>query len=313
MGWPAVWTMYPPRRTADRHTTRVEGRHTVSTTIFVSHSGGVAAGRDVAREFDRLVERGFNGHIRTFNTSRQDRGLTSGARIDSALQTTLSDAALMVSIWSPSAVSNPAWMAWELGAASMTSLPILTARVLGTGLNDLPLGLSSRYAPELGEADEVVRLFQDIAEATGVELSESTVRGEYDRFGPRSSPLRASPAGEGAGLRILLPSVEHGLLENETGRVLSDITLAPHDDAPAASAVAAAVETGLRQRVDALGSTRARTTLDAHERVVFNLGPLTNGPETSVRLRAEWIAPDAGRQRQDLEVLLPLARTGSPS
>jgi hypothetical protein len=263
--------------------------------VFISHSDSAAA-----LELDHLIESGFEGRLRTFNTSRHDRGLSAGDLIDGHLLDELRNCSVFVSLWTPSAVLEPAWMAWELGAAAAVSTAtVLTARARGAAVEDLPLNLTARYSPDLGDVDHVLELFTSIARHTDQGFQPSTVRSEFERLAPEPSGLEACMVEEA--IVVTIHGRRRGLLENLTKRQLSAVTArAGTEDDVTAVAVASAVERALNHR----RKRAAPRIIEPNGRLVFNL-PEGADLHGSATVRFSWLAENDGREQQDIVIDIP--------
>ena len=139
--------------------------------IFISHTDD-----QVGNAMQDVIQRAFDGKVRSFNTSRSARGLSSGVRIDEGLLESVQASQLFLSLWTPGAAVRPAWMAWELGVAAATHTAVLVGRALGAEIDQLPLGLGARFANDLGDEDSLVRLVEDMADILEVQADTARVR-----------------------------------------------------------------------------------------------------------------------------------------
>lgn len=267
-------------------------------TVFVSQ-----AEPSVAGEIEVLVEKAFDGRVRTFNTARYNRGLHAGDHLDPALFSALETSDAVISVWSPRSVAHPAWMSWELGvAAAVQRRPVLVARALGVEAQELPLDLPTRYAPDLGNEDQALEFFRNLGEAVGSEISESAFRETYARHATAKhpSPLRARHA---LSSRVSIGRFQkRGLIENLTEELLEKIEVSALSTDPYAAALAEVITDALATQVaQDPGASMRGLRLLPHERIVFPVP--ADEPPASDAVRVEWTVADAGREYEDMTVI----------
>ena len=124
---------------------------TTTTRLFLSQADAASS-----NEIERLFDIASAGRFQCFNTANSAHGLSAGDQLAPSIQSEIAGADVFISVWSPPAVASPAWMAWELGTAVALQTRVMTVRTLGTSIDDLPLSLSSHFAPDLGNVDQFV-------------------------------------------------------------------------------------------------------------------------------------------------------------
>jgi hypothetical protein len=273
--------------------------------VFISHSD-----QEVALEIDHLIERAFDGHVRTFNTSRYDRGLTPGDNIDPALLAEIERSDTFLSLWTPASIAKSSWMAWELGAAVALRRRVFVARALGVQVRDLPLNLSTRHAPDLGDADQVMGLFRAMAGELQVDFSESTIREESARHSAHGapSPLRAR-VNKHPRVDISLHG-PRGMIENVSTYPLAEISVSAERGGADAD-LADCIRVALLERTDRTAAEGAPPVLRPNERVVFQVPQAPEAPERST-LQFEWTVVGVGREQQELTIPRPATANKGP-
>jgi hypothetical protein len=259
-----------------------------SVNIFVSHSDSQSA-----LELDRLIDTGFSGRLMTFNTSRSDHGLNPGDEISPAVLGQVRASSIFLSLWSPSSIARPAWMAWELGAAAASEKKVLMARVRGVRPGDLPLNLSSRFCPDLGNAEEFLAFFRTISRIMEVPFSESTVRTELDKGRARGPSVFDATDAPEPRLELSLHG-SRALVEN-----LSDVEL--HDlEFEAGDSPASELLEHVSEQLALLGRKLA-----AKKRVVIPLAQRVT-LDRAVNLHVKYTSEKWGRERQ--WIMLPASQ-----
>ena len=241
---------------------------------------------DSARELERLLSVAFHGQVRCFNTAVAGHGMTAGDQLSPALQGEIESCDLFVSIWSPKAVEQPAWVAWELGVALALGKTVKVYRVLGTEVDDVPLGLASRYVPDLGVRDQFLAFCEDLNTRVGGELDSAAVFASFVPAGSQTSPLWSQRSKEPA-IRIARRA-DRLLIENISSDPMTEVQV--REVGEEADPIAAAVNRAL----DRHGQTMA-----PGQRIIVSPDELGDGARDGAdRLHFEWIQAKRGRLHQ---------------
>jgi hypothetical protein len=206
-------------------------------------------------------------------------------------------------------------MAWELGAAVALERVVVVGRALGAAVEDLPLNLRGRYAPDLGSVDDTLNLFYALRRELNEDFSESTLRAEYERYSDRGlpSPFFARVLDDGGRVKLSTfpgqslgsEGVLRGMVENVSAVGLRQVRITPNrSQCPDDVELAESVVRGLDLKADPQDVGSASRRLQAEERVVFTLRAEMQGKECE--LRFEWVADGFGREQQDISVKLPV-------
>ena len=259
--------------------------------VFLSQADPVTA-----QEFDRLITPASSGTIQLFNTAVIQHGLSPGDHLSNALASEITNSSMFLSVWSPSAIAHPAWMAWELGVAAALEKPVKIVRVLGAEVEELPLGLSAHYAPDVGRVDEFIAFCDNLRrEHPGTQLDVSRVREDFVPAGLTASPLW-SREDYSSPIRL---SIRGGrvLIENITDQERRDVS--------AASDVADDSAFNLARPVNRALERHGRR-LEPRQRVVVAPTELSGDPlpesDSDLSLRFEWISPGLGRAHASVSV-----------
>lgn len=249
--------------------------------LFLSQAEG-----ESAREIERLLGAAFHGRVRCFNTAVAGHGMTAGDQLSPALQAEVLSCDLFISIWSPRAVEYPAWIAWELGVAVALGKPVKVYRVLGTTVEDLPLGLGSRYVPDLGQRDQFVAFCEELSEMVPGGLDTAAAFESFVPDGAEASRLW-SQAVKDTAIRIARRA-DRLLIENVSNNSMTEIQARAIDAAiePAGVAVNRAL-------------ARHGRTMAPGQRIIVSPRELGDGAlAASSSLRFEWMQARRGRLHQ---------------
>ena len=270
--------------------------------IFISHSEEQAA-----KDLRSILSSAFPDQINAFNSTEAAQGLSSGSRIEDAVLDRIEDSVLFISLWTPHSVNNPAWMAWELGAARSKSKHILVARALGVQVRDLPLSLPARVASDLGDRESVLRFVADVAERLGIEIDEPSLKefiAEHSLGGfleRRTSLVKVQVSLHG----------EYLLVENVSAEDLEDLHAAPLSGSlpQQATVVYALDRTFVRHHrrlsaggrlVSAMPKGLRLSDLTYDPDALVDQPQLDQNESSAIRLR--WVSIISGREWEDIRV-----------
>ncbi|MFC6016470.1 hypothetical protein ACFP2T_09690 [Plantactinospora solaniradicis] len=262
--------------------------------VFISHTDD-----QVGNAMQDVVQRAFDGKVRSFNTSRAARGLAAGVRIDEGLLEGLQSSDLFLSLWTPGAVARPAWMSWELGVAAAMRATVLVGRALGVDVGQLPLGLGARFANDLGDEDSLVRLVEDISAILDVDSDTARVREHFS--GPRHSVFRARHSS--APKLSISVHRKYFLIENVSTTELDDLRVVPVETDTLGVSVVKALDRALHKDGRKLSASgRLVATLPdggGDDRQPPDLAILR---ERDLIMQAEWRAPEIGREWAEVTI-----------
>jgi hypothetical protein len=164
------------------------------------------------------------------------------------------------------------------------------ARVRGVRAEDLPLNLSSRFCPDLGNTDEFLAFFRTMSRIMDVPFSESTVRTELDKGRSRGPSVFDATEAPAARLQLSLHG-SRALVENLSDSELYDLDF-ELGDSPASGLVE-----HVSEQLAVVGNKLA-----ARKRVVIPLAQRVS-LDRAVTVYVKYTSDQWGRERQ--RIILP--------
>ena len=135
--------------------------------VFVSHA---AIDADIATSFKNDVEKNFLGLCQLFVSSNLD-SIQGGREWMQEIKVNLSEAAVLISLISPIALSRP-WIYAEFGAGWIRGIPTISVCHSGLRKDQLPVPLSHYQALDLLDEMHLEHLYGQISSAIGCQKPE---------------------------------------------------------------------------------------------------------------------------------------------
>lgn len=132
-------------------------------TIFISH---ITQENRIACILKELIEEKFLDTVSVFVSSHED-GLKMGTDWMSTIKKSMEDCQILIVVCSPLSIKRP-WINFEAGAGWIKGIPVIPMCHSGLTPSELPVPLNSFQGGNLGNIEDIKRVFSRIAEVFGM-------------------------------------------------------------------------------------------------------------------------------------------------